>query len=320
VRCIIFGVLSFLIILIPTNGFSQDNHVANVLKSDNTTSDIDKKRLAWSLGLGGAAYTTASITLYDRWYRDYPQGKFHTFNDLGEWRGVDKAGHIFSGYFQSHWAYLGWRWVGMNKKEAIWAGAATGFLAQTTIEVMDGFSEEWGFSIPDFSANLLGIGSFAVQQAIWDEQRILLKTSSTPIDYEERYGQVAANRANELFGDGFLTRYLKDYNAQTTWASVNLKSFFPDTSLPDWLNVAVGYGAENMFGGFSNDFEDDELLDLDHRRYSQFYISLDADLSKIETASPFWRTLLDIVNVIKIPFSAIEINTLGEVRFHVIRF
>ena len=42
---------------------------------------------------------------------------------------------------------------------------------------------------------------------------------------------------------------LKDYNAQTYWFSANLKSFFPEIKFTAWLNVAVGYGAEGMFGG-----------------------------------------------------------------------
>ena len=287
---------------------------------DYTTSKVNKKRLTWSLITGATVYTVSSITLYESWYKDFPQSGFHFHNDFDEWRGVDKAGHIFSGYFQSDWAYKGWRWTGLEENQAIWAGAATSFLAQTTIEVLDGFSQEWGFSIPDFTANVVGTSAFVVQQKLWGEQRIRIKTSSSPINYEERYGdEVFAVRASELYGDGFFERYLKDYNAQTTWLSVNLHSFAPKSRLPKWLNVAVGYGAGNLFGGFSNQIP--ELArDQQLPRYSQIFISLDADLSKIDTGSPFLRTVLDILNIAKVPFSTIEINTLGEVKFYAIRF
>jgi len=285
-----------------------------------TTSKINKKRLTWSLITSGTVYTVSSITLYEAWYKDFPQSSFHFYNDFDEWRGVDKAGHMFSGYFQADWAYKGWRWTGLEKDQAMWAGAATSLLAQTTIEVLDGFSREWGFSIPDFTANVIGTSSFVVQQKLWGDQRIRFKTSSSPINYQERYGDEAFSaRASELYGDGFFTRYLKDYNAQTTWLSVNLNSFAPKSHLPKWLNVAVGYGADNLFGGFTNQVptisSDQEL-----RRYSQIFISFDADLSKIDTGSPFVRTVLDILNVFKVPFSTIEINTLGEVKFYAIRF
>ena len=300
---------------------SQDYSVQNDLNPNNTTSKVKKKRLAWTLSLGGTIYTGSTFALYDAWYKDYPSKGFHLYDDLGEWRGVDKAGHIFSGYFQSEWAYKTWLWTGMGEQRAVWTGVATGFLAMTTLEVMDGFSSEWGFSIGDFGANLIGIGGFAWQQSAWGEQRIRMKTSSAAIDYQERYGDALyQQRANELFGTGIFTRYLKDYNAQTTWISANIHSFFPDTGFPKWLNVAVGYGAGNMFGGYTNQIP---LLDgsIDkHKRYSQFFISLDADLSKVDTSSPFLRTLLDIANVLKMPFSTIEINTLGEVKFYAFRF
>ncbi len=300
---------------------SQDNSVQNDLKANNTTSEVNKKRLSWTLSLGSAVYVGSSVALYDAWYKDYPSSGFHFFDDTAEWRGVDKAGHIFSGYFQSEWAYKTWRWTGLNETESIWAGAATGFLAQTTLEVMDGFSSQWGFSIGDFGANVVGIGGFAWQQATWGEQRIRLKTSSSHIDYHRRYGdQIYQDRADELYGTGFFTRYLKDYNAQTTWLSANVRSFFPKSKLPKWFNVAVGYGAENLFGGFSNALPSQDISLLDTPRYSQFFISLDADLSKIDTSSPFLRTLLDILNVVKMPFSTIEINTLGEVKFYAFRF
>lgn len=300
---------------------SQEITVQNAEKADTATSKINKKRLNWSLVLLGSTYTASSFALYDTWYKDYPLTSFHTFDDLKEWRGVDKAGHIFSGYFQSHLAYKGWKWTGMTENQAILAGAATGFLAQSTIEVMDGFSEEWGFSFADFGANLIGIGSFMVQQKRWGEQRFLLKTSSTPINYQERYGhQAYQDRADELFGRGYLTKYLKDYNAQTVWISANIKSFFPNSHIPKWLNLAVGYGADNMFGGYHNQINGPIDLIDGPRRYSQFFLSLDTDLSKIETQSPFIRTLLDFLNILKAPFSTIEINTLGEVKFHLIRF
>ncbi len=299
---------------------SQSITEENDIKVDFTTPKLNKKRLNWTLAIAGTSYVGASTALYNSWYKDYPRSSFHFHNDFKEWRGVDKIGHGFSAYFQSEWAYKGLRWTGLKEKNAIWLGAAAGLLSQTTIEVMDGFSAEWGFSVADFSANVVGAGGFALQQSLWNEQRIRFKSSSTPINYTERYGSsYFEERAHDIYGSGFATRYLKDYNAQTNWLSLNIKSFFPKSPLPDWLNVAVGYGAENMFGGFSNQFDTD-IPTGEIKRYSQFYISLDADLSKIDTDSPILRTLLDVVNVLKMPFSTLEINTLGEVKFYALRF
>jgi hypothetical protein len=78
-----------------------------------------------------------------------------------------------------------------------------------------------------------------------------------------------------------------------------------------------------MLGGNDNIWEQGgELINLnsEFQRYQQFYFSLDADLSKVKTNSKFWRTMLDILNYIKLPFSTIEINTLGQVKFHILHF
>jgi len=269
-------------IVIISGSPAQDIREGNDINLQKPTSEINKNRLKWSIAIGGLTYAGASAFLYQSWYQEYPQSNFHFFNDLPEWRGIDKLGHSFSGYFQSQWAYKGWRWVGLDQKGALWAGGATSFLAQSTIEVFDGFSTQWGFSAGDFMANLVGIGGFTVQQALWGQQKILLKVSSSPVDYDQRYGStVISARAEQLYGSGGLT-------------------------------------AENLFGGFANQF--DVAIEDAPQRYSQFYISLDADLARIKTSSPFVRTMLDILNVLKVPFSAIEINTRGEVRFHLVSF
>ena len=69
-------------------------------------------------------------------------------------------------------------------------------------------------------------------------------------------------------------RILKDYNAQTYWVSANLPSFFKETNFPLWLNIAIGYGAEGMFGAVNNTWTDVNGVELDRseiKRYRQFY-------------------------------------------------
>ncbi|OJU23360.1 MAG: hypothetical protein BGN92_03335 [Sphingobacteriales bacterium 41-5] len=50
-----------------------------------------------------------------------------------------------------------------------------GFL--TVIEILDGFSNKWGFSWGDMAANVFGAGMFQGQQLLWNEQRIKFKFS-----------------------------------------------------------------------------------------------------------------------------------------------
>lgn len=306
----------------------QSTRYQNVQTPTNTIDTLNKKRLNTLLISGGTSYILGSTGLYLSWYQDYPRSNFHFFDDLSEWQQMDKVGHIYSSYAQSELIYRGLRWSGVSEDQAIGYGILGSALAQTTIEVMDGFSSEWGFSLGDFGANILGLASFGLQQKIWQEQRFRLKFSTTPRNYDalaDRLGSEInlSNRAQDLYGNTALESMLKDYNAQTYWLSVNPASFYSNTWIPDWLNIAVGYGADNMFGGFDNSWEHQgEIIDinLSTQRYRQFYISLDLDLDRINTNSKIIRTLLDIFNYIKVPFSAIEINTLGQVKFHLIHF
>lgn len=292
---------------------------------------FNQKRFNYAVGISATTYTAFSIGLYQAWYKQYPQEGFHTFNDWGEWNKMDKVGHTYTAYFQGVLCYKGARWTGLSDNKSILVGAICGGLFQTTIEVMDGFSSEWGFSIADFGANVAGIGLFAAQQKYWGEQRIALKVSS----YPKRYPDVSVtgsngttlslqDRADNLFGSSFAEKYLKDYNAQTYWASVNVHSFLPqDNKWPIWLNLALGYGADNMYGGYENQWTTEgETFSLDddmYPRIHQYYLGLDLDFTRIKTKNHFIRGLFSIFNIFKAPSPAIEINSRGEVSFHLFR-
>jgi hypothetical protein len=104
------------------------------------------------------------------------------------------------------------------------------------IEVLDGFSSKWGFSPGDMIANIAGTALFAAQQRGWNEQRIAMKFSYHGTIYPKYY-------PDEL-GKNWISRIIKDYNGQTYWLSLNLKSLMSSKSeFPGWLNASVGYGA-----------------------------------------------------------------------------
>ncbi|MBK8820223.1 MAG: DUF2279 domain-containing protein [Saprospiraceae bacterium] len=291
-----------------------------------------KKRFYTALSLSTATYSIFSVGLYNSWYKKHNTGSFHLFNDWNEWKHMDKFGHVYTAYFQSVLCYKGAKWTGLSNKKSMLTGMLCGGLFQTTIEIMDGFSDKWGFSFPDFGANMLGLGIFAAQQHWWNEQRIYLKVSSIPQQYNNNlitsqnglYTTSLHARTKELYGDNYLESYLKDYNAQVYWMSINLKSFLPQgKKWPSWLNFAVGYGAENMFGGFENrwNYKDSYFLipGNEYPRLHQFYIGLDLDLQKIRTKNKTLNTVFTMLNVFKVPSPALEINSEGRITFHFFR-
>lgn len=294
---------------------------------------FDNTRFWVATGTAAAAYTATVIGLNEIWYKQYERTGFHVQNDWGEWENVDKMGHMFTAYMYSKWVADVSHWTGIKRETADWVGFGTSMLFQTTIEIMDGHSEKWGFSWVDMGFNAAGAGLYLGQQKLWGEQRIMMKFSSTPVSYSN-YEVVAEDgesimtlqqRADDLYGTGFFETLLKDYNAQTIWTSVNVHSFLRDESkFPKWLNVAFGFGAYNMYGGYSNSWEKDGanyvLSDDLYPRYNQYYLTLDVDLTRIKTKSPFVRALLGALNVIKVPFPAVEFNSVDGVKFHALKF
>lgn len=290
----------------------------------------------WTLtSVGVAGYTGVTIGLDQAWYANYARGSFHFFDDWQGWRQMDKFGHAMTGYFESKWAGDLYHWAGLPKDQACWVGFGTGLLFQTTLEIMDGFSERWGFSWGDMAFNVIGSGLYLGQELLWKEQRILLKMSAHRPPYSTETIQAQNStattnlqtRANQLFGTSPAELFFKEYNGQTIWLSMNIASFMknrPHGFPPAWINVAVGYGIENVYGAERNSWEDKNgnvfSAPAQYQRYSQFYLSLDIDFERIPTKHKWLKTIFGILNIFKVPFPTLEINTLGEVKFHPLYF
>lgn len=284
-------------------------------------SPAQKRRRTWLIGGANVlGYGGTMIGLYHSWYKNYPQSKFHTFNDWREWKQVDKVGHLYSAYIESYGSMKMWQWAGMDRKKRIWIGGMSGAVYQTVIEVLDGFSTGWGWSWGDFSANMLGSGALVAQELAWDEQRIRLKFSF----HKKNYHDPELNqRSDKLFGNSLAERMLKDYNGQTYWASANLKSFFKNSRLPDWLSLSVGYGAEGLFGGTENIGKDENGNIIfnrpDIKRYRQWFLAPDIDLTKINTNKKGLKFLFTVLSAFKFPTPSLELGN-GRLRFHAIHF
>ena len=261
----------------------------------------------------GVLYASSITGLYALWYRDYPSSSFHTFNDADEWQQMDKIGHVGSAYYLSRWSSNLVEWTGTNKTKAAWLGAGMGFLYQGTIEVFDGFSSQWGFSVSDIAANTAGSLLFLSQELAWKEQRIQFKFSFHQTEFSKYRPAV--------LGSNFQENLFKDYNGQTYWLSANIGSWLSSSSkFPKWLNIAVGYGAEGMIGAFENPLSDKGKAIPYFERYRQFYLAPDIDLTKIKTRSGLLKTVFQTFGFIKFPTPALELNTKRKLIFKPLYF
>ena len=300
----------FLCLLITKTCWSQTKVI-------DDSSHLNKSRLTIAIAGSAAVWAASYIALDQAWYGDQPRTSFHTFNDIKEWQQADKAGHIWSAYQMSRVTTEMWKWTGMKKKHAVLAGAASGIAYQSIIEIQDGFAPDWGFSWSDMLANVVGAAAFAGQELTWKDQRIQIKYSYHSADHP---AELMA-RTNDLFGTSLAEQMLKDYNGQTYWMSSNLYSFFGG-KIPKWLNLAVGYHAEGMYGGFENKWTDEsgDVIDrTDIPRTRHWILSPDIDLTKIPTRKKGIRALFLIMNMIKFPAPAISISQ-GKISGHWLYF
>jgi len=290
-----------LFILVFVSGFSlaQRGHFFEPVDTLHT-----KRTLGLSIGLG-ASSVGSLVGLGTFWYNNLGSNGFKFRDDARQWLQMDKVGHSFSGYFIANTVHQSYRWAGLDENKSLLIGSAVGFGYLLSFEVLDGLSEDWGFSWSDIAANTAGVGLFFVQQKIWKEQRIRMKFSSSPSSY--------ATYRPEVLGSNFSERLFKDYNGQTYWLSVNPHSFLADNSrFPTWLNVAFGYSIEERIFGSQNT----AILNIDgmERTFTsrrQYLFSLDIDLQKIPVKKPWLKTLFHTLNHIKIPFPALEYSNTG---------
>ena len=280
---------------------------------DSNYSTINKCRLIGVSATAGAIYAGSMVGLYQLWYKDYASSGFHFFNDFGQWYSMDKIGHATTSYWVGRIGYESLRWSGLREKQAVWFGGTWGLLFLTTIEIFDGFSDEWGASAGDMAANLAGAALFIGQQLGWKNQPFLLKFSFHPTEYAEY--------RPDLLGSNMAQQVIKDYNGQTYWLSANIASFINKPSrFPGWINLAFGYSAEGMLGASENPPEyDGKPLPL-YERYPQYFLTMDIDLTRIKTRSETVRLLLNLIGFIKIPFPALEYNPNEKLKFHWLYF
>ena len=273
---------------------------SNFIDIDRTQKNRLKNLVLFEIG----TYSLGLYAMNELWYKDYPKSKFHFINDNSSWLQMDKFGHAATSYYAGVNGIKLYKWSGLDDNKAIWIGGLSGTFYNTIIEVLDGFSSNWGASMGDLFANSLGSFFAIYQQLLWDEQKILLKFSYSRSE--------TSSNNSDLFGNSYFERSLKDYNGQTYWLSMNINSLFSieNSQFPDWLNIAVGHSGNNMIS--PNNTTDDN-------RYRQFLFSFDIDLMRIKSKNKLFKTLANVFGYVKIPFPTLEYSN-EEFKLHPIYF
>lgn len=258
---------------------------------------IHKKRLITTSVVMGTTWTGSMVGLGTVWYKGVEKTKWHAFDDSRNWMQMDKAGHFYTGYKINQLTSDLFRWSGVDNTKATLIGSGISFGYQTTLEMLDAFSAEWGFSWADFGSNVFGAASYSSQQIFWNEERIIPKFSFHPTRYSDL--------RPEILGSNFLENLLKDYNGQTYWLTVNPSKFFNNSKLPKWLCFSLGYSADKKIYG-----DQDVYYGIDETLYAkrEYLFSLDVDFSAIKTRHQWLNVLIKQLNYLKVPFPALMLT------------
>ncbi|GAB4379142.1 MAG: hypothetical protein Kow0042_28220 [Calditrichia bacterium] len=244
---------------------------------------FDWVKCSLSGGLILGSVSAVYLSTRDIYYNE-PTVKFHFArhsNGSLKWfenkfRGMDKFGHIFSGSLYTQNIYFLARWSGMEHKSASYAAFWGSFTVMSAMEVHDAFYERWGFSLGDFTANLIG----AVYPLIQQNSQFF-----QAIDYKFSY------HLPILFSH---QEDIDDYENMTFWLTLHPGGLFSE-KLPGWfpkfLNVAVGV-----------------VLSHYPRRQREIYLSLDYNLKYFRAKSLFLSYLLAMLDRFHLPAPAIRIT------------
>lgn len=268
--------------------------IGSVSRLNAQLDSVGKKR-AWIVsGSGAMLVSVSTIGLNTVWYNDYPKANFHFFNDSKNWLYMDKCGHAFTAYQLSSATFSAYRWAHLPRNKALLVGSAMAWSYQLSVEILDGYSAEWGFSIADVSANTLGCLTYSAQELFWQEQRINFKLGYHTSGY--------APLRPEILGATFSERLLKDYNAQSYWLCTSPAQFFAKENKWNWLQIGIGYSVDQKLKG---DASSVVLNGITYTAHPEWAISLDIDWRKLPIKRRWVKNIVQPLNAIKLPFPAV---------------
>lgn len=274
----------------------------------NSNDSINKKKLNKYIIISSVTYGAGLVALDRVWYSGHERESFHFFNDNKEWKQLDKFGHFYSAYQIGHIGIKALQSTGLNKKKAYFWGGMMGAITLTPIEILDGFSSEYGASWGDIVANISGSLMITGQYLLWDDVKIHAKYSFYP--------NAIARERPEVLGKAWHEEIIKNYNGMTYWLSFDLYGLMgEENKFPKWLNIAIGYGADEMISG-----SDVTSQQMGYDPYRQYFLGIDIDLTYIKTNNKWVKSLVYLANMIRLPAPALEYNRKKGLVFHPIFF
>jgi hypothetical protein len=233
------------------------------------TAKINPKRFLITNSAIGSIAVSSIIGLQQLWYSNDEDASFHFFDDSKNWLQMDKYGHAMSSYELTRLMNQAYRWSGLSKKKSMILSTSISFGYLSAIEIMDGYSPNWGFSWSDMGANLMGTSLFLFQEKYFLKQIFQPKFSFHPTPYSEI--------RPEVLGQNLAESILKDYNGQSYWISFS-PGHLGISAWPKWLMLSLGHSIDGRLKGNSSQY-------MGYSSNREFLFSLDIDLTEFNVKS-----------------------------------
>ncbi|MCX7696183.1 MAG: DUF2279 domain-containing protein [Bacteroidales bacterium] len=260
--------------------------------------------------LMGAGIAGGLTYLHFAWYKNYTTESFHFFNDWPEWCGMDKVGHFFTAFYFSRAGFNMAHLASYNKRLSLYWSNFYALTFMGGFEVLDGFSEGWGFSWGDLLFDMLGILAADASLFLDSERVLILKFSFSSTKY--------ASYNPKLLGSRWYYQILKDYNGQTYWLTFRPSSLF--SRIPKWFGFSFGYGADGMVGASQNPLEINGIPIPQFSRKPQFFFSMDLSLAHLPVKNKYLKKFFEAVNILKFPAPTLEFNKQDKFKWHWLYF
>lgn len=297
---------TLLIALLLLSGQTRIAHADSAAQSPTSEGGVHLKRLAL-IGSSGAAFHYLGFKYVDRaWYQGQKTDSIRWIYDWGgeTYVNLDKGAHFMGGLFMAQTLNEAYAWSGFSPRTAALLGTMTSWAALLEVEMRDAYFDQWGFSVPDFVANTLG-ASIPLVHTVFPRTRALrfkfgYHPSPLYLDHSER---AMANRPH-------IDHIIDDYEGMTFWATLALDEVLTGTSRelwPDWLGLAVGYGATGLHGSNVKSRGRFKYYPERPDARPEILVALDYDASYLPGHSPLWDYFKQQLNWLHLPSPAVRI-------------
>ena len=208
---------------------------------------------------------------------------------------LDKFGHFYSGRIISDLYVRAISWSGKTEQQSLLWGGILGTSVNGFVEIKDGYSPTWGFSMHDWLSGSLG--SF---YPYFQSKSRFLKALDIKYSYYPKYNyyyNFIKRRGNDFFDD---------YMNATFWFTFNPKRHKPSSIWPKWLGISAGIGVDQTLNNYYINMPGGNA-DYGKGGY-EFYLAPDIDFEGLLPKRPFWKKLGHALNYIKFPTPAIRFS------------